>query len=568
MPPGDVIQPSPAAVEAAARAEASPPVGAAIPVSERRTAIDAAAPVLRVLVPVGVVASLILRLVHRGPYVAGLDVIGAAGGLHHIATMTPLEILRYYRDHHYRGVWNVDGVLSSLVPGWVTSHWPSEHWPPVFTFVTVVGALGLTGRAFELRWRDAWVPLLAWSASSALLSFSIAGFAYVSSIVPYALGLWIVFRWQRHWIATAALCVVAVESSWQVQEIGQTVFVLFLAAAVLLPGVPWKTRTVWLAAGGWQWWLAVHHLNFNTTRFHAMTVPALPDLWSRLGVLWGRILRLEVDLPVLLVAAVASVVVARRHRGFWTVMLVVHATLILLVAVNEGVLLGPLAVWSRRTLLLSYLCVAAIIAVYRDRPPAMSAIIGLLLCGSLWQVVDTARWARRPLNPIDDRDFTLPFVTSAIDYDVPFLPVRWFQEMRDQIDGGKQVLLVYNLSASDESPTNPAGILERLYLHFGHQRFVDSVLVFGSQVERNIVLPIRPMSTLGAVLDALDPTEVVGYRMEHPADAGTLESAGRFRVESATILAEVMARFRFDIDGPVRRDGGGRQLTRFVLHRR
>lgn len=523
----------------------------------------------RVFSPLCVVVSLLLRIAHRGPYYPGLDVVGAAKGLYRVSTMTALEMLRYYRDNRYDGIWNVDGFLPAMIPGWLASWWPSEYWPHVVALLMVLLSLGLVARALGLRRRDLWIVLLAWSASSTLLSFSVAGFAYASCVVPYALALWIVLRWERRPFASAVLCVLAVECSFQVQELGRTVFLVFFTGALLLPAVPWKTRVAWLAVGTWSVWLALHHQDFNTTRFSGMIVPPLPMLWARLGALWERVVALRIDLPVLPLAALVSLVLMPRRRWFWSSLVAIHLTLVVLIAVNEGSLLGPDAVWSRRTLLFSFLCLVTAVAACRERPRVAPWIVGMVLVGSLWQLADTVAWSRRPFLPYDDRQFTLPFVTTSLDYTVSSLPMRWYLEMRDRVDRGQKLLLLYNRSAFDENATDPAAILERLYLHLGHERFVSSVIVFGSHTYQNDAFPIRPMDTLATYLDGVtEPDQFAGYNLEHPGDAEASERAIQYRADKSALAAALLQRFRIETDPRQEHDMRGRQLTRFVLRAR
>jgi hypothetical protein len=134
---------------------------------------------------VSVVVSLVLRTLHRGQYYPGFDIVGAAQGLLLVSTKGPLEILRWYADYHYFpnfGLgWNAYGAPLVLLPGWLTAIIPWEYWAHVVTFVGTLLSFGLLGRAFGLRGPEWAVIVLAWGASSAMLSYSICGFAYLSS---------------------------------------------------------------------------------------------------------------------------------------------------------------------------------------------------------------------------------------------------------------------------------------------------------------------------------------------------------------------------------------------------
>ena len=74
-----------------------------------------------------------------------------------------------------------------------------------------------------------------------------------------------------------------------------------------------------------------------------------------------------------------------------------------------------------------------------------------------------------------------------------------------RIEAGERLLLLYNFSCYLENITNPEGLLERLYLSLGHERFVRSVFVFGSLPCRYSCLPIRPLKDFGTLLDDIRP---------------------------------------------------------------
>jgi hypothetical protein len=418
---------------------------------------------LLLLAIVSVSVSLGVRVVHRGPYYPGWDVLGAAQGLLRVSTQTPSEILGFYATYHYRSIpaWNVYGAPIVLIPGWLASRWPSEWWPHAVTFAITVSMLWLLGRALELR-RDEWaVLLLAWGASGTLLSYSVAGFAYITCFWPHALALWIVLRWQRRWLWTLALCALTVELSFHVQELGRTAFVVFALAALLIPDVPWKTRGVWLLAGAWQCWLSLLNPTFNTAHHLQFAVPA--DTPSRLFALAERVVTAQLDIPILLLTGVIGALFVRRNRWFWRFLLASQLGLVVLLALNDGTNLGVRSIWPRRTLLVSFLCVATSLAYFREASRRWM-LVGLLLLGNGWQLASTVAWARQPLGwgPRREANFPLPFTQTTLDYLVPFGVVDWAREIRASVESGKRVVLVYNLWSWQENPTNPTSRLSRM----------------------------------------------------------------------------------------------------------
>lgn len=531
---------------------------------------------IAVLVSIGnVVVSLALRVVHRGSSFAGFEFVGAANGLFLVSTLTPSQLLHYYVLHQFDGtnVWNTFGVPIALLPGSLASIWPSEYWPHVVIVLLVIVAFSILGTALGLEMSERWILLLAWSASSALLSYSVFGFAYISSILPYSIALLAVLRWRRWPLWTLFLSLVAVELSWHVQELGRTVFIVFLAAALFLRPAPMLSRAVWIAAAALQGWLEHGHHSFNTARFVAMTVPPLETLPAHARELIGYFIALKPDLPVLFVGGIVAAPFAGRDRWFWISILAFHLTLVFLLASNSGVLLGLIAVWPRRLLLLSFLCVAICGAAYRTGRHR-ELIVSLLLVGSLWQLVDTIRWASVPLEHEGKGwAFPLPYTYTAVDAtrildcSVPFLLRDWYREMRARVDSGRKLLLIYNLSSYDENTTDPAGIIDRLYLHLGHERFVDSVLVFGEDRVRWIELPIRRMADVEAVMADVDPEMVDGYYLFNPYDMQAWPTAVKHQAEVSALVGALSRGFQFAWDAPVK-DIQGRVLLHFTLHRR
>jgi hypothetical protein len=522
----------------------------------------------RVVLPAFAVGSIVLaltgRVVHRGGYYPGWDILGAAQGLHLIATRTPGEILRWLAEHHYDpGMgWSTYGVPLVLLPGWLALHWPWDYWTHVVTFVLTLASLWFVGRALGLRGEDWGILLLAWGASATLLTWSIEGFPYMSAAWPHALALWIVLRWREHWLATVLLSAVAIELSWHSQELGRTVFVVFFAAALFVRPTPWLTRVVWGIAGIWQLVDVWRHPTFNTARYSHVGFGS--DAGERLLALGQRIfIEQYVDLPLLFVLGTAAAVLMRIHRWFWLGLLGAQVMLVVLLALNSGILQGVEGVWPRRFLMVSFLCLVTTVALYREaksRPLAAGVLLGALLVGNAWQILDTLRWVRQPLDREGKGwDFPLPFTHNSLDSTVYFASVDWAREMRAEVERGKKVLLVYNLSSYEENATDPIAILERLYLQLGPERFSSSVFVHGSQTVRWNEFPIRPLRDLEPFVERLDPGEFVGYHRQHPRDEA------KFLSEAQTILDTIERYWRIVWDPERNSAADPGRLRRFTL---
>jgi hypothetical protein len=241
----------------------------------------------------------------------------------------------------------------------------------------------------------------------------------------------------------------------------------------------------------------------------------------------------QVDHPGFLLLGVASLLLVCRHRGLWWVLLAAHLAFVVLLGLFD--LNG---VWPRRVLGLEFLCLTGIVALWVEAGPRVrAALLGTLLLANAWQVQSLLRWHAAP-RPVGEFDFMLPFVHSRIDYMVSYLEVDWYRTLRRHVDRGETLLLLYNLSAIAENHTNPAGVLERLHLHLGHDRFVEQVLVFGSVSNRLTTLPIRPLEDVDRWVRLLDdPAGIVGYEFQNVRDER------RFLSEMRRIKAAVATRF-------------------------
>jgi hypothetical protein len=146
--------------------------------------------------------------------------------------------------------------------------------------------------------------------------------------------------------------------------------------------------------------------------------------------------------------------------------------------------------------------------------------------------------------------------------------VDWYRALRRQVLNGRKLFLAYNLSSYDEDPTDPSAVIDRLYLSLGHDRFVQSVWVFGNQTERWNHLPIRPLGEFADFVQTLDPDEFVGEWLYHPADDDqSWEAARVHRAELKQMFAALEDHFDLRWNGP-ERDLRGRERWRFTLHRK
>jgi len=505
--------------------------------------------------------SLAARIVHRAPYYPGFDVVGAANGLFLLSTRSPWAAVRevFYQSRHYSAPFPYFGALSALLPGALTALCPWEYWWHAVTFVLFGVTLGLIGRAVAVPLRDAWVVLLAWGASGALLSFSLAGLPWVNGFLPHALALWIVLdaRLRRRWLATVVLCLVASELPWHVYELGKTACLVFLLGAFLVSEAPLGIRGIWFVTGAVQLVQVFAYPSAHVDAFTGLRPLGPAETWARIATLGGMLGTGWLDVPMLVGSASVVCLSLGRERRLLALLFAVQLGLTLALAMRAT---AASEVRPRRFLMVDLYALALVASAWRDgvgvpgqRRSLRGVLLALLVVGNVWQLVATLRFVRTPFERTVTHDygFTLPFVESQVDYMVRFADVDWSREPATRVDAGEKLLLVYDLGAYDENYSNPEALLERLYVHLGHRRFVDSVVAFGSTACRHACLPIHPMHELAPFLDGIragrpvDRSVIVGYYVAPQAFDEPV-----FTREREQMIRAIRQRFTMELESP------------------
>ncbi len=505
--------------------------------------------------------SLWLRVVYRGPYYPGWDVLGPAHGLFLVSTRSFWDavVSVFHSTRHFQ-YWNhTNSLLYTLIPGYLGSLWPWEYWSHLLTCVLFLLTLWLVAKVVDLPIRRSWILLLAWGASPALLSFSVAGYPYITGLLPHALALWITLdhRVRRNWIVSLALCLVANELSWHLYELGKTLFVVFIAAALLHRYVPLRTRIVWLLGAAIQVAMILAYPGGNVGAVlqpGSVTIGTIGASIANLGkaLFYYQLL----DSPVLLVMGLFSFFFLKSHRWFFLSLLLFQVGLMVALGMQGADWLRP-----RRFLLVEFYCIVAIAGVFGEsgdvlrfgeRPKVV--LVALLCFGNIWQMANLVDYMKIP---VEKQSYPMPFTFSQADYRVPAEEVKWVLEVRSRVEAGEKLLLVYNFSSYPENTTDPAGALERLYVSLGHQRFVDSIFVFGSTPCRYSCLPIRLLETLKAFLDGIHsgipaPPEAftIYYLQDFHSGYRLAGGASIVEWESAGIFSEIRKRFTIRLESP------------------
>jgi hypothetical protein len=323
-------------------------------------------------------------------------------------------------------------------------------------------------------------------------------------------------------LLTACLAALAAESCWHVYQAGRTASLVFLAALVFFRRVPLTTRAIWLAAAAVQIIEAgLIHTSSSPPVYQlhgwevgGLDAGGLPLFGERLGhldaaLVWKGVEQFSAhlwsffDLPTVWLLGATSFAFFRRDRWFLLSLLLFNTALLVFLAIPVGVTTAD-ALRPRRFIAIEGYSLVAIASMMREAgPAARRAFVALLLLGNVWQGVNLAQFVHRPRAEIE---FPMPYMSSSEGVGlVSHAEVDVSRALLARVEAGERILLLYNFSCYAENLTNPQGILERLYLSLGHERFVRSVLVFGSSNCRYSCLPIRPLPELATFLDGVRP---------------------------------------------------------------
>src|SRR5262249_49058707 len=235
----------------------------------------------RLLLGIGLVSvtvSLLVRVIHRGPLIAGWDLVAPSEGAFLASTGSFWNALKeiFRNNRHHWNPFSEYSAVYSLIPGYLDRFWPWQYWVHVLTLISFVLALRAVLAATEMPLGRAGILLLGWGASPVLLSLAVTGFPWASAFVPHALALWITMsrRLRERWLATLALMLLTIELSMHVYELGKTAGTVFIVGALLQRRVPIGIRVLWLLGGMGQ--LVQAGFLFPSTTFPPFLIPPDP----------------------------------------------------------------------------------------------------------------------------------------------------------------------------------------------------------------------------------------------------------------------------------------------------
>lgn len=509
--------------------------------------------------------SILIRGLYRGPYLSGWELIGPAQGLFLLSTKPLWKSIQqvFYDSRHFHTYWSsIDSAVYTLIPGLLTRLTPWPYWGPLLSLTLFLTSAVVLLRAAGIPGRESWMLWLMLGASPALLSFSLNGFPYAAQFLPQALALGLIaspqFRESWMWSLIGTLAIT--ELSWHLYPLSRTVYVVFLAGALFHREVPWKTKAVWVLVPLFQIWQIGRFRDVGTNMMLSTSVANLPlsEIWKRLLSLGDKLFVAQtLDLPVLWLCGAASLFFYRKNRWLNAALMVFYLAFVIRLA-----LVDPYGTHSRRFLSVDWGAIVCLLGFFQSGEGAArvkKGLVAILIFGTLWQGQNLLAYIQ---TPVRERRYALPFAYSPSDYRVKAAVVESAKVLLQEIRQGRKIILVYNLFAPPENTTDPAGLIERLYLSLGHERFVDSVLVFGSIQSRYNVLPIHPLEDVPQALDriAADPNTLPQWSVWTLSNKNQPQ---RFQVESDRIMMEVRKRFETKENSP--QEGLLYRLTGLVL---
>ena len=466
-------------------------------------------------------SAIIWRILYRQDYYPGWDTIGAANGLfllkNYPLIVSIKKVFIFSRNFQY---WTPkSSIIFSLIPGAISAFFPWEFWPHFLVFLVFVLSLWLSGISFQFKdgqW--AWLAL-ALGSSSTLLSFSVCGYPYISGMLPHSIALLIIFHpyFKKNWCCGLLLGFLTIEVSWHVYELGKTIFIPFFLAAFFQNEVGMKKRGVHFILGTisviflffFNVGAVVNGLLKKTQLTQFLTLDALTNLGNILkAIFWEP----GMDLPVIPILGLTGLLFLRKNRLLFAGILLSQWLLFLLLGFIHFDQLRP-----RRFLIVDFYSVVVLLLMFKQWWPDIGKrsvkigayiLIFILIIGNIWQFINLKKFTSIDIR---DRHFGLPYTFSRGDYYI----MPQFEDaaniLADIVNQGKKIILIYNYYVYQENRTNPEGLLERLYLKLGHEKFKENIFIFSKHPRRYSQVPIIPISKIDTTLNGLMVEKLNNY---------------------------------------------------------
>ena len=493
----------------------------------------------KIFIPLAFISPLIAvlwRVIYRGYYYPGWEVIGPSAGLLVINELGIIGAIKsfFYITRHcdYCGL---QGITNSFIPGIFAMVFPWEYWSHTFNFIMFTLSFWLCGVSFQIKGKEWGYLALILGSSATLMTYSISGGHYISGIVPHSLALLVLFHpyFKKHPIISFFLGLLAIEISWHGFPLGKTIFITFLLGAFLQNNTL-KRRTILFILGCFSVAL-IYFNNVGHVENKLMSFNNLIGIENLLDIIKHAF---SLDLITIPLLGLISLPFLKKNRLFFAGILLSQWALVILLGFY-----GITHLRARRFILVDFYSVILILTLIKNwmslNIARTAIIVSVLFLGNTYQFYNLYNFTT---TPIQEQRFALPFTESKADYHIRPIYEDAAQEIYNLVKKDKKIIMVYNYATYAENNTNPEGLPERLYLKLGHKKFIESIFIF-SDLRRiytrllGMRPPTKPFSELNDFVDKID--NIQNYVvLKHP------EERGKFKTDNGVIMAALTTKFK------------------------
>lgn len=411
----------------------------------------------------------------RGHYTVGWEQIGLAHGMYQLEQkgflQASIEVLLSSFDYVYWAPTN--SLLFCIIPGLLGNTFPWLLWGQAWAFVFVMIFWFLLCRQLELSFS---AMLFFTCLSPTLLSFSIVGFPYLSSTVPYCLGLMLLHK--RLPILAEALAWIGITLvASQCYELGRSFFVLAFLGALLPIENHRRVGRLVLGVG-----IGVYELLSKKLIVGLLVQTPLEKITQLPASIWQffqlYFWDLYLDLPTLLLLAVPAVLLLQKDRTFWIGLLAIQLGLLFWSGTVDEEFMRP-----RRLVLLNFVCVLIVTQAWTQvdwlkwKKPSKSLACLAISFGQVATLASTLWFCYMP-HPYR----SLPFTHSPADFRISRPAIDDVEKIVKLVrDQDTRTYLLYGYSNYPENTTDPLALPERLIARLGVRALKEKLILVDDQ---------------------------------------------------------------------------------------
>lgn len=451
-------------------------------------------------------ASILGRVLYRGVYFPGWDILGAAQGQYLIKTQGILGAAKhiFYDSRHYQYWAPISSWIYTLVPGGLNIIHPWELWTSLLTFILFLLILRLMFFIPKLGKQDFPLFLFSITGCSAFLSFGVVGYPFITGVLPHALAWLLIYhpKIRSRPLATFILGCLIAELSMHCYELGRTALLVFLFNAIFDKKADKKLKLAWIGSSS----LFLFYIFYYRISVSHQTVFDYKNIFGVLPVLELTLTQAKYDSPLLFILGLVSCFFVKRERFPLILNLFIQWFLIFVLFKS----FGPENVRSRRFLVLEFYSLLLFLCAWKDSSNKTHLnseltnmgkfVLTLVFLGACWQIINLYNFIRVDITL---RNRSLPFTESLADYFTKPKVPQTLSAIERQVNSGKRLLLLYNYFSYTENTTDPDGLPERLYIRLGHQKFSEQILIFSDLKKRYSQVPIRDPKDLAEIIPSL-----------------------------------------------------------------